>query len=81
MGWLAIKIIFFVLINLSLIKKSGIRVLDFLISYHGMSCLVVFWFCFIIEGDKGFNLKQEDFQLVVANSVQLPLVEVMLPYS
>lgn len=46
-----------------------------------MSCLVVFWFCFIIEGDKGFNLKQEDFQLVVANSVQLPLVEVMLPYS
>lgn len=44
-----------------------------------MSCLVVF--ITIEEGDKGFNLKQEDFQLVVANSVQLPLVEVMLPYS
>lgn len=49
-----------------------------------MSCLIVSWFCFcsiIEEGDKGFNLKQEDFQLVVANSVQLPPVEVMLPYS
>ena len=44
-----------------------------------MSCLVVF--ITIEEGDKGFNLKQGDFQLVVANSVQLPLVEVMLPYS
>lgn len=44
-----------------------------------MSCLVVF--ITIEGGDKGFNLKQEDFQLVVANSVQLPLVEVMLPYS
>lgn len=28
------------------------------------------------EGDKGFNLKQEDFQLVVANSIQWPLVGV-----
>lgn len=44
-----------------------------------MSCLVVF--ITIEEGDKDFNLKQGDFQLVVANSVQLPLVEVMLPYS
>lgn len=24
-------------------------------------------------GDKGLSLKQEDFQLVVANSIQLPL--------
>ena len=44
-----------------------------------MSCLVVF--ITIEEGDKDYNLKQGDFQLVVANSVQLPLVEVMLPYS
>ena len=44
-----------------------------------MSCLVVF--ITIEEGDKGFNPKQEDFQLVVANSVQLPLVEVMPPCS
>jgi hypothetical protein len=33
------------------------------------------------EGDKGFNLKQEGFQLVVANSIQLPLLEVMLLHS
>lgn len=44
-----------------------------------MSCLVVF--ITVEEGDKDFNLKQGDFQLVVANSVQLPLAEVMLPYS
>lgn len=44
-----------------------------------MSYLVVF--TTIEDGDKDFNPKQEDFQLVVANSVQLPLVEVMLPYS
>lgn len=44
-----------------------------------MSYLVVF--ITIEDGDKGFNPKQEDFQLVVANSAQLPLVEVMLPYS
>lgn len=25
------------------------------------------------RGDKGLSLKQEDFQLVVANSIQLPL--------
>lgn len=38
-------------------------------------------FITVEDGDKGFPPKQEDFQLVVANSAQLPLVEVMLPYS
>lgn len=38
-------------------------------------------FITIEKGDRVFNPKQEDFQLVVANSVQLPLVEVMLSYS
>lgn len=38
-----------------------------------MECLMQQLLLLMKGGDKGLSLKQEDFQLVVANSIQLPL--------